>query len=43
MNVVKCPKCNYGVEINISKAIDEYAEVFICNSCGYKFRYAPNG
>ena len=42
MNIIECPKCHHNVEVDISKAIDEYAEVFKCNKCGYKFRYAPN-
>ena len=40
---VNCPKCKAEVEINISKAIDEHAEVFRCPNCGFPFRFAPNG
>ena len=43
MTTVKCPKCKTDVEIDISKAVDEYSEVFLCPNCKYKFRYAPNG
>ena len=43
MTIVKCPKCRTDVEINISKAVDEHAEVFECPNCGYHFRFAPNG
>ena len=43
MTIIKCPKCKSETEINISKAVDEYGEVFACNSCGYKFRFALNG
>ena len=43
MTIVKCPKCRSDVEINISKAVDEHAEVFKCSNCGYHFRFAPNG
>lgn len=40
---IKCPKCKTEVEINISKAVDENGEVFMCPNCKNKFRYAPNG
>jgi uncharacterized protein YbaR (Trm112 family) len=43
MNIVKCPKCDKNIEIDISKAIDEFGEVFLCKNCGCHFRYAPNG
>lgn len=43
MNIVKCPKCNNSIEINISNAIDELAEIFSCPNCGCHFRYTPNG
>lgn len=43
MTIVKCPKCKADVEINISKAVDEHAEVFKCPNCNYHFRFAPNG
>ena len=36
---IKCPKCNTEVEINISKAVDENGEVFMCPNCGFKLRY----
>lgn len=39
---IKCPKCKQEININISNAVDENGEIFMCN-CGYKFRYAPNG
>ena len=40
---IKCPKCKQEININISNAVDENGEVFLCKNCGYKFRYAPNG
>ena len=43
MNNIKCPKCNSSIKIDVSKAIDEFGEVFFCKNCGYGFRYAPNG
>ena len=43
MKVIKCPKCNSDIEINIANAIDEEGEVFLCKNCLNKFRYAPNG
>jgi len=43
MIIVKCPKCDSDVEINISRAVDEDGEVFKCPKCSCKFRYAPNG
>ena len=39
MDVIKCPKCQEDVTINISESISEDGEVFICPKCGYKFRY----
>ena len=39
---IKCPKCKYEIDINISNAIDENGEVFSCLNCGYSFRYATN-
>lgn len=43
MKKIKCPKCQQEVEINISNAVDEEGEVFMCLNCKNKFRYAPNG
>ncbi len=43
MKTVSCPKCGKEVPIDISKAIDEHAEVFICSNCNWKFRYASDG
>ena len=43
MTIIKCPNCNKNIEIDISKAVDEFGELFLCNNCRYKFRYAPNG
>jgi uncharacterized protein YbaR (Trm112 family) len=40
MEIVKCPKCHNDVELDISKACDEDAEVFVCPHCKWKFRYA---
>jgi len=37
---VKCVKCGGDVKIDISNAIDENGEVFICHHCGMIFRYA---
>ena len=37
--IVKCPKCHHDTELNIAKAIDENGEVFLCEHCGYPFRY----
>jgi len=37
--VVKCPKCQCDTELNIANAIDENGEVFLCEHCGYPFRY----
>lgn len=39
MVYIKCPKCGAEVEINIAKAVDEHAEVYRCDNCGYKLRY----
>ena len=43
MNVIICPHCRKNVTIDISKAIDEFGEEFICSHCHNKFRYALNG
>lgn len=43
MDITRCPKCKNLTNVDISKAIDEEGEVFICYHCGWKFRYAPNG
>ena len=40
MKTIKCVKCGHDVVINISNAIDENGEVFVCPNCGQKFRYA---
>lgn len=40
MDTTRCPKCGNPVNINISKAIDEFGEVFHCKNCGWDFRYA---
>ncbi len=40
MRVVKCPKCNSDVRINIAKSVDENGEEFMCPKCGYVLRYA---
>ena len=39
MEKIKCPKCKKETTINIAKAIDENGEEFICENCGYIFRY----
>ena len=39
MDIVKCPKCNADVEINIVNSLTDDGEVFKCPKCGYKFRY----
>ena len=43
MKIVNCPNCKEPVKINISKAVDEEGEVYICSKCHKSFRYAPNG
>jgi len=43
MNTIPCPKCRKEVCVDISKAVDEHGEVFVCSHCGWNFRYAPNG
>ena len=41
MTIIKCPKCNAALQINIANAIDENGEVFECPKCGYAIRYTP--
>ena len=43
MTIIKCPKCNATLQINIAKALDEHGEVFECPKCNYLIRYASNG
>jgi len=43
MTILRCPKCNSSLQINISEAVDEFGEVFKCPKCGHFIRYAPNG
>ena len=42
MDIIKCPKCNEDVEINIANSLSEDAEVYRCPHCGYDFRYAKS-
>lgn len=35
-----CPKCGYPTNLDLSKSFSDDGEVFICQKCGYKFRYA---
>ena len=42
MKIIKCPKCNAALQINIAKATDEHGEIFRCPRCGYFLRYANN-
>lgn len=39
MDIIKCPKCNTDVEINIVNSLTDDGEVFECPNCGYIFRY----
>lgn len=39
MRIVRCVNCGNDIELDIAKAADEDGEVFICQHCGYKFRY----
>jgi uncharacterized C2H2 Zn-finger protein len=41
MKIIKCPKCNAALQINIADAIDEHGEVFKCPRCEYFIRYTP--
>lgn len=43
MTTIDCPTCKKEVVIDISKAVDEFGEEFICPYCSKHFRYAPNG
>ena len=36
---VKCIRCGNNVKIDISKAIDENGEIFLCTHCDFHFRY----
>ena len=36
---IKCPKCKAEVKLDISRAVDEEGEVFVCTHCGWPFRY----
>ena len=39
---INCPKCGKKTTINIEKSISEDAEVFVCEHCGYPFRYVEH-
>ena len=39
MDIIKCPKCEEEVEINIANSISDDGEVFKCPHCGWEFRY----
>lgn len=39
MDIVKCPRCNKDVEINIANSMTEDAEVYRCPHCKFVFRY----
>lgn len=39
MEKIACFNCGNLVQIDISKAIDEEGEVFVCPNCKKKFRY----
>lgn len=39
MKIIKCPKCNKDVKIDIAKSISDDGEVFVCPHCRYKLRY----
>lgn len=39
---IKCPKCHKDTIIDIAKAVDADAEVYVCNHCKYVFRYVHN-
>ena len=41
MITIKCPKCKNEVTIDISKAVDEDAEVYHCPKCNKLFRFTP--
>lgn len=40
MRKIKCPKCGEDVDIDITKAIDENGEVFMCPHCHFEFWYS---
>lgn len=39
---IVCPKCGEPQWIDISNAIDEDGETFLCPHCKWKFRYVSN-
>lgn len=39
---INCPKCKSPTIVNISNAIDENGEMFVCNNCGWPFMYVEN-
>ena len=38
-DIIKCPKCDKEVEIDIVNSVSEDGEVFVCPHCGYYFRF----
>lgn len=39
MTIIKCPKCQKEIQINVANALDEDAELYRCPHCEYVFRY----
>ena len=40
MITIKCPKCDKDTSFNLSSSVSEDGEVYMCEHCGYLFRYA---
>jgi transcription elongation factor Elf1 len=39
---INCPKCQKETSVDINRAVDEDAEVYVCQHCGFVFRYVHN-
>ena len=37
MEKIECVKCGKDIELDVSKALDESGEIYVCPHCGQKF------
>jgi len=37
MEKIECVKCGKDIELDVSKALDENGEIYVCPHCGQKF------
>ena len=37
--IIKCPKCQEDITLDIANSVSDDGEVFMCPHCGWKLRY----